>query len=213
MRSVSTISTHACIHLKLQLHPVSLLFKGVEFIHSEWMTNPLSWITRFPTLLRYHPLLPPLLTSAPAVSLSSPSNTQARAHFKVWAGVRLAELSAETPFLQVSTAYSFYTQAPHSKSPLLIPHYWLTTPPASFVLVWIPPVRGKNLWAKYVLKVILGSWSEGVVGENASAGQRWSKWALWVTGGKAVPSRTSKLLSFGESAVGRRELSYAKNLT
>lgn len=87
------------------------------------------------------------------------------------AGVRSAVPSAETPFLQVSTAYSFYTQALHSKSPLLIPHYWLTTPPASFVLVWIPRVRGKNLWAEYVLKVILGSWSEGVVGEKANAGQ------------------------------------------
>ena len=87
------------------------------------------------------------------------------------AGVRSAVPSAETPFLQVATTYSFYTQAPHSKSPLLIPHYWLTTPPASFALVWILPVRGKNLWAEYVLKVILGSWNEGVVGEKANAGQ------------------------------------------
>lgn len=129
------------------------------------------------------------------------------------AGVRLAVPSAETPFLQVSTTHSFYTQAPHSKSPLLIPHYWWTTTPASFVLVWIPPVRGKNLWAEYVLRVILGSWSEGVVGENANARQRWRKWALWVTGGKAVPSRTSKLLSFGESAMGRRELSYTQKIS
>ena len=48
---------------------------------------------------------------------------QAHAHLKVRVGVRLAVPSAETAFPQVSTAYSLYTQVPHSKSPLLTPRY------------------------------------------------------------------------------------------